>query len=106
MSSSLRETNSKLSQNMMVYLYCLLSNWHETAATGNGISLVVLTRSLALTVVLRPNMAALVEGQQYGLSSNFSPHDQKTVVQVKLTDSALKAIDEYLKLKVKFICFT
>jgi hypothetical protein len=51
-------------------------------------------------------MAALVEGQQYGLSSNFSPHDQKTVVQVKLTDSALKAIDEYLKLKVKFICFT
>jgi hypothetical protein len=42
-------------------------------------------------------MAALVEGQQYGLSSNFSPHDQKTVVQVKLTDSALKAIDEYLK---------
>ena len=44
-------------------------------------------------------MAALVEGQQYGLSSNFSPHDQKTVVQVKLTDSALKAIDEYLKLK-------
>ncbi|CAC5383377.1 ELL [Mytilus coruscus] len=44
-------------------------------------------------------MAALVEGQKYGLSSNFSPHDQKTVVQVKLTDSALRAIEEYLKLK-------
>ncbi|XP_063432357.1 RNA polymerase II elongation factor ELL-like isoform X1 [Mytilus trossulus] len=44
-------------------------------------------------------MAALVEGQKYGLSSNFSLHDQKTVVQVRLTDSALKAIEEYLKLK-------
>lgn len=51
-------------------------------------------------------MAALVEGQKYGLSSNFSLHDQKTVVQVRLTDSALKAIEEYLKLKVKFTRFT
>lgn len=54
---------------------------------------------------LRPNMAALVEGQHYGLSSNLSPHDQKTVVQVRLTDSALKAIEEYLKLKVNSSCF-
>ncbi|XP_069137505.1 RNA polymerase II elongation factor ELL-like [Argopecten irradians] len=45
-------------------------------------------------------MAALVEGRHYGLSSSISSQEHKTVVQVKLTDSALKTIDEFLKIKV------
>ncbi|XP_021349613.1 RNA polymerase II elongation factor ELL-like [Mizuhopecten yessoensis] len=44
-------------------------------------------------------MAALAEGRQYGLSSSISSQEHKTVVQVKLTDSALKSIDEFLKIK-------
>ncbi|KAJ8304714.1 hypothetical protein KUTeg_018297, partial [Tegillarca granosa] len=48
-------------------------------------------------------MAALVEGQQYGLSSTFASHDQKSVVHLKLTDSALKAIEDYLKAKKDII---
>ncbi|XP_060076463.1 RNA polymerase II elongation factor ELL-like [Ylistrum balloti] len=45
-------------------------------------------------------MAALAEGRQYGLSSSISSQEHKTVVQVKLTDSALKSIDEFLRIKV------
>ncbi|KAL3867101.1 hypothetical protein ACJMK2_044332 [Sinanodonta woodiana] len=48
---------------------------------------------------LRPTMAALEEGQQYGLSSNSGSCTNKSVVHFKLTDSALKAIEEYLKSK-------
>ncbi|XP_033749408.1 RNA polymerase II elongation factor ELL-like [Pecten maximus] len=44
-------------------------------------------------------MAALAEGRHYGLSSSISSQEHKTVVQVKLTDSALKTIDEFLKIK-------
>lgn len=45
------------------------------------------------------NMAVLVEGQHYGLSSKGQLHDNKTRIFVKLTDSALKAIEEYLNIK-------
>ena len=45
-------------------------------------------------------MAALVAGGEYGLSSNDSTSANKTVLHVKLTDSALKAIEEYQKFKV------
>jgi len=45
-------------------------------------------------------MAALEEGRQYGLSSSASLLDQRSVVQVKLTDSALRSIDEFLRHKV------
>ncbi|ESO88095.1 hypothetical protein LOTGIDRAFT_234674 [Lottia gigantea] len=45
-------------------------------------------------------MAALVEGHDYGLISNETSIDQKTVIHVKLTDSALRAIEEFLKIKV------
>jgi len=54
---------------------------------------------------------ALVEGLKYGLSSQYQnsqpnannklPSSNKSVLFVKLTDSALKAIEEYLKSQVK-----
>ncbi|XP_076444027.1 LOW QUALITY PROTEIN: RNA polymerase II elongation factor ELL-like [Babylonia areolata] len=44
-------------------------------------------------------MATLVEGREYGLSSNVSTNDQKTCIHFKLTDSALRALEEYSKIK-------
>ncbi|KAL3226401.1 hypothetical protein MRX96_004491 [Rhipicephalus microplus] len=44
-------------------------------------------------------MAALVEGSQYGLSSQGNYSKNKTLIFVKLTDSALRSIEEYLKYK-------
>ena len=49
-------------------------------------------------------MAALVEGQQYGLSAQDKINCNKSLVFVKLTDSALRSIEEFFKLKVS-ICF-
>ncbi|XP_076465285.1 RNA polymerase II elongation factor ELL-like isoform X2 [Babylonia areolata] len=43
--------------------------------------------------------AALVEGEQYGLDSNISTSGNKTFIHFKLTDSALRAIEEYSKIK-------
>jgi hypothetical protein len=45
-------------------------------------------------------MATLVEGHQYGLSSKTAASHGKTVVYLKLTDSALRAIEEYQSNKV------
>lgn len=45
-------------------------------------------------------MATLVEGEKYGLSSTSANYELKSVVHVKLTDSALKAIEDLLKCKV------
>ena len=45
-------------------------------------------------------MAVLVEGQTLPLSSKTEPG--KSVVYVKLTDSALRSLEEYLRLKVSF----
>lgn len=49
-------------------------------------------------------MAALVEGQQYGLSAQDKINCNKSLIFVKLTDSALRSIDEFVKSKVS-ICF-
>ncbi|XP_071450365.1 RNA polymerase II elongation factor Ell [Hetaerina americana] len=46
-------------------------------------------------------MAALVAGVQYGLSSQGNFHENKSLIFVKLTDSAYRAIDDYLKNKNK-----
>ena len=48
-------------------------------------------------------MSMLVAGCEYGLSSNESTSANKTVLHVKLTDSALKAFEEYQKIKVSEI---
>lgn len=45
-------------------------------------------------------MAALVEGQQYGLSAQDKINCNKSLIFVKLTDSALRSIDEFVKSKV------
>lgn len=45
-------------------------------------------------------MAALEEGFQYGLSSNSISSSNRTVVHVKLTDTSLRIIEEYLRRKV------
>lgn len=45
-------------------------------------------------------MAALEEGFQYGLSSNSISASNRSVVQVKLTDTSLGIIEEYLRKKV------
>lgn len=42
-------------------------------------------------------MAALPAGVQYGLSSESSYKENKELVFVKLTDSALKAIQDFLR---------
>ncbi|XP_077989529.1 RNA polymerase II elongation factor ELL-like [Glandiceps talaboti] len=46
-------------------------------------------------------MAALAEGEQYGLSCNSLAGHGKTVLLLKLTDSSLRAIEEFRKLKAK-----
>ncbi|XP_015121232.1 RNA polymerase II elongation factor Ell [Diachasma alloeum] len=42
-------------------------------------------------------MAALVAGVQYGLSSHNNFHENKSLIFVKLTDSAQRAIEDFLK---------
>lgn len=42
-------------------------------------------------------MAALPAGVQYGLSSESSYKENKELLFVKLTDSALKAIEDFLR---------
>ncbi|KAI5722107.1 hypothetical protein M8J76_003820 [Diaphorina citri] len=48
-------------------------------------------------------MAALVAGVQYGLSSQLNLNENKSIIFVKLTDSALKAIEDYVKNRNKCI---
>jgi RNA polymerase II elongation factor ELL len=48
-------------------------------------------------------MAGLVEGVQYGLSSQGNFHENKSLIFVKLTDSAYRAIEDYLRNKVMHI---
>ena len=45
-------------------------------------------------------MAALVQGRDYPLSSHSFSNSNKSAFHVKLTDSALRAIEEFQKLKV------
>lgn len=45
-------------------------------------------------------MAALCPGVQYGLSSQENLGENKDLIFVKLTDSALRAIEEYVKNQV------
>ncbi|XP_026666494.1 RNA polymerase II elongation factor Ell isoform X2 [Ceratina calcarata] len=42
-------------------------------------------------------MAALVAGVQYGLSSHSTFHENKSLIFVKLTDSAQRAIEDFLR---------
>ncbi|XP_022662735.1 RNA polymerase II elongation factor Ell-like isoform X2 [Varroa destructor] len=44
-------------------------------------------------------MAALVEGCRYGLSSEGTNSSDRTLIFVKLTDSALKAVEDFVKFK-------
>ncbi|XP_046444893.1 RNA polymerase II elongation factor Ell-like [Daphnia pulex] len=46
-------------------------------------------------------MAAFEEGVQYGLSAHGHSSENKSLVFVKLTDSSFKAIEEYLRIKLK-----
>lgn len=48
-------------------------------------------------------MAALVDGRQYGLLDEISTSACSSVVHVKLTDSALKAVEEFEKIKVSIL---
>lgn len=48
-------------------------------------------------------MAALCPGVQYGLSSQQNFSENKDLIFVKLTDSALRAIEEYIKNQVSTI---
>ncbi|KAK7116690.1 RNA polymerase II elongation factor ELL-like [Littorina saxatilis] len=43
--------------------------------------------------------ATLDEGREYGLASNVSTSGNKTFIHFKLTDSALRALEEYSKIK-------
>lgn len=45
-------------------------------------------------------MAALVAGVQYGLSSHSNFHENKSLIFVKLTDSAQRAIEDFLRNRV------
>ncbi|CAL1538357.1 unnamed protein product [Lymnaea stagnalis] len=44
-------------------------------------------------------MATLVEGREYGLASNTLSEENKSVVHFKLTDTALKTLDNFSKIK-------
>ena len=48
-------------------------------------------------------MAVLGDGQKFGLSSISKSQTNKSVLYVKLTDSALRSLEEYLKNKVSEI---
>lgn len=48
-------------------------------------------------------MAALCPGVQYGLSSQENLGENKDLIFVKLTDSALRAIEEYVKNQVSVL---
>ena len=45
-------------------------------------------------------MAVLADGQKFALSSISKSQTNKSVLYVKLTDSALRSLEEYLKNKV------
>lgn len=45
-------------------------------------------------------MAALAAGVQYGLSSHSNFHKNKSLIFVKLTDSAQRAIEDFLRNRV------
>lgn len=47
-------------------------------------------------------MAVLCPGVQYGLSSQQNFGENKDLIFVKLTDSALRAIEDYIKNQVRF----
>ena len=47
--------------------------------------------------------ASLVQGQEYGLASNVSTSGTKTLIHFKLTDSALRTLEEYSRHKVSII---
>lgn len=48
-------------------------------------------------------MAVLCPGVQYGLSSQQNFGENKDLIFVKLTDSALRAIEDYIKNQVIFL---
>jgi RNA polymerase II elongation factor ELL len=48
-------------------------------------------------------MAGLVEGVQYGLSSHGHFNENKSLIFVRLTDSAYRAIEVFLRNKVMHI---
>lgn len=48
-------------------------------------------------------MATLVEGREYGLASNGSTSGNKTFIHLKLTDSALRALEEFSKSRVRIV---
>lgn len=50
--------------------------------------------------IVNKEMAALPAGVQYGLSSESSYKENKELVFVKLTDSALKAIEDFIRNRV------
>lgn len=47
-------------------------------------------------------MATLLAGEQYGLKSSENSRQNKSFVFVKLTDSAYKAIEEYIRNSVSY----
>ena len=47
-------------------------------------------------------MAVLADGQKFALSSISKSQTNKSVLYVKLTDSALRSLEEYLKNKVSY----
>ncbi|KAK3750684.1 hypothetical protein RRG08_061906 [Elysia crispata] len=44
-------------------------------------------------------MATLVEGREYGLASNSSADEDQTIIHFKLTDAALKTLENYSRVK-------
>lgn len=48
-------------------------------------------------------MATLIEGQQYGLTSQVNHCPNQTLIFVKLTDSALRSIEQYINSQVCYV---
>lgn len=52
------------------------------------------------TATVKTEMAALCPGVKYGLSSQQNFGEKKDLIFLKLTDSALRAIEEHVKNQV------
>ena len=77
-----------------------LTTWLGRGATARSESSPGARSRLSWALVV---MAVLADGQKFALSSISKSQTNKSVLYVKLTDSALRSLEEYLKNKVSVL---
>ena len=82
----------------------LLTTWLGRGATARSESSPGARSRLSWALPSRSVvMAVLADGQKFALSSISKSQTNKSVLYVKLTDSALRSLEEYLKNKVSVL---